>query len=65
LPEVGGDAALYFDPLNADSISKSFSMVLNNLELRQNLIEAGNRRLDKFSWENTYQKTLNFYNSIA
>lgn len=65
LPEVGGDAALYFDPLNADSISKSFSMVLNNLELRQTLIDAGNRRLDKFSWDNTYQKTLNFYNSIA
>ena len=64
LPEVGGDAALYFDPQNADEIEQSLKKILNNKTLRDDLIQKGTQRLQKFSWENTYNQTINFYKSL-
>ena len=35
IPEVGGDAALYFDPLNESEITTSLLRVINDLSLRR------------------------------
>lgn len=64
LPEVGGDAALYFDPLNMDEIEQSFYKILNDNQLRNDLILKGSQRLNKFSWNNTYDDTIKFYKSL-
>jgi glycosyltransferase involved in cell wall biosynthesis len=64
LPEVGGDAALYFDPLDADSLRTSLSAVLNSKEVRDNLVEKGFKRQQLFSWDKTYTQTIEFYKSL-
>lgn len=64
LPEVGGDAAIYFDPLNADSIEQAFNSLINDKALKDHLIQNGKQRLLKFSWNNTYENTIKFYKSL-
>ncbi|MFA6086675.1 glycosyltransferase family 4 protein [Mucilaginibacter sp.] len=51
LPEVGGDAALQFDPFDVNDIFAKIKIVLDNSELRENMIIKGQERLKKFSWE--------------
>jgi glycosyltransferase involved in cell wall biosynthesis len=64
LPEVGGDAALYFDPTNSDSLRKSASELISNQALRQNLKERGFERLKQFSWDTTFLETVEVYKSV-
>ena len=64
LPEIGGDAALYFDPTNPDSLEKVASELINSQSLRQSLKEKGYSRLKEFSWDKTFQDHLNVYKSI-
>lgn len=64
LPEVGGEAVIYFDPLDGESISSSVEKVIYNKELRESLIIKGKEQLKKFSWEKTAQETLSLYRGI-
>jgi len=64
LPEIGGGAALYFDPLNNKSILETVRKVLNDENLRQDLILRGREQLKKFSWEKTSKETLELYYDI-
>ncbi len=61
LPEVGGDAALYFNPKDKQDIADKISQILNNSKLRQELIAKGEKRYKQFSWEKLAQKTLEVY----
>ncbi len=58
LPEVGGDAALYFDPHNKAEIKETMLKVLTNDSLKQELITKGKARLQDFSWEKCARQTL-------
>ena len=58
LPEAGGDAALYVDPLNVDDIAKNLEFIIHNSELRKKLITKGYEHVKKFSWEKTARETL-------
>ena len=58
LPEAGGDAAIYFDPNNADDIKEKIEKVISNPKLREDLIEKGKLQIKKFSWEKTAKETL-------
>jgi glycosyltransferase involved in cell wall biosynthesis len=51
LPEVGGDAALYFNPYDTDEMARVMGKVLRNNKLRLRLAEKGKERAKKFSWE--------------
>lgn len=64
LPEVGGDAVLYFDPYDASSITGAVEKVLNDKVLRQELSNKGAERLKLFSWEKTVMQTIEFYHSL-
>lgn len=61
LPEVGGDACLYFDPVSPQDMAEKISMVLNNEELRRDLIKKGLQRYKQFSWKKLAEKTLEVY----
>jgi glycosyltransferase involved in cell wall biosynthesis len=61
IPEVGGDAALYFDPLTEDDIAQALVQVLSNSLLRKSLIAKGYERAKQFSWAETASKTLAIY----
>lgn len=50
LPEVGGDAALYFDPYNVAEMADCLERVLDNEALRQQMIAKGYEQLKKFNW---------------
>jgi len=61
LPEVNGDAALYFDPLNIDDIAAKIEEVLNDEDLRQRLIISGQTHVATFSWRRMAEQTLGVY----
>ncbi len=52
LPEIGGDAALYFDPLQEEDIANSIELLINDASLRKELADKGTKRLTHFSWNN-------------
>lgn len=61
LPEVGGNAAIYFDPYNKEDMVKMISRVLDDKDLRDELIKAGQVRIKIFSWEKLAKQTLEEY----
>lgn len=61
LPEVYGDAALYFDPLSVDDIAAVTERYLTNPELRQQQIELGYEQFKKYSWKRMAEQTLEVY----
>ena len=58
LPEVGGDAVLCFDPYNVDEISAKMRSLIENPELRSELIKKGTERLKLFSWEKNTEELI-------
>lgn len=51
LPEIGGDAVLYFNPHDPNEMARVMGKVLRNNKLRLRLAEKGRDRAQKFSWE--------------
>lgn len=64
LPEVGGDAALYFEPTDTASITEVLRRILSDADLRQELEERGLARALAFSWERTARLTLALYEQV-
>jgi glycosyltransferase involved in cell wall biosynthesis len=58
LPEVGGDAVVYADPLSVDSIRDALARLLASADERARLGEAARERARGFSWERTARETL-------
>jgi len=50
LPEVCGDAALYFDPKKPEEIAKKMEEILQP-DTRKKMISRGLRQIGKFSWK--------------
>jgi glycosyltransferase involved in cell wall biosynthesis len=65
LPEVGGDAASYFDPEDPGEMAGRIAAILSDQELREGLRAAGLRRSREFEWGRTAAKTLAFYRDVA
>ncbi|MSU76152.1 glycosyltransferase family 1 protein [Patescibacteria group bacterium] len=61
MPEVGGTAALYFDPADTKGLRLAIERVLADEALRERLAETGREQAAKFSWEQTARKTLGTY----
>jgi glycosyltransferase involved in cell wall biosynthesis len=52
LPEVGGDAALYFhDAANAEQVAKVIQVALGDEPLRKSLAKGARERARKFTWD--------------
>jgi len=58
LPEIGGDACLYFDPKDEKDIYDKLNRLKNSNDLRKELIQKGKGRIREFSWERCGQQTL-------
>jgi glycosyltransferase involved in cell wall biosynthesis len=58
LPEVCGDAAGYFDPLDPSSIADAIEQVLTDRGLRERLRCRGVERARRFSWDESARSTL-------
>lgn len=64
LPEIGGDAAFWIDPKDAEGLANAIQRVVNDQELRKNLIHKGREQAEKFSWEKTARETLDVYQKV-
>jgi glycosyltransferase involved in cell wall biosynthesis len=58
LPEIAGDAALYFDPRDAAQLESAISRVVENHELRHALIMRGRERVEHFRWDTAAERTV-------
>jgi glycosyltransferase involved in cell wall biosynthesis len=64
LPEVGGDAVLYFDPLDVASQTAALRRLLTDRDLQLDLRRRGRLQAAKFSWERTAEATLSVYQEV-
>lgn len=65
MPEVGGDAVYYVNPMSADEISKSVKLVMEDNGLRKELRNKGFIQAKKFSWDECVQKTIKVYEDLT
>lgn len=65
MPEVGGDAVVYCDPQDIDSIANAIGRVVNDDILRQNLENKACMQAAKFSYTRAAKETLEIYQSYA
>jgi len=65
LPEIGGDAAVYFDPRDPEAIAAALVRVLDDDGLRGSLRLKGRERAGLFRWERTAEITLALYRAVA
>ena len=63
LPEVGGDAALYFDPLSVEAIEEAIEKIIFDVDLQKTMSEKSliqSKRL----WDKTAQQTEEAYAKV-
>jgi glycosyltransferase involved in cell wall biosynthesis len=61
MPEVGGDAALYFDPVDTIQLKDRMLELIDDIDLKAELRQRGFDRARGFSWEKTARQTLRIY----
>jgi glycosyltransferase involved in cell wall biosynthesis len=61
LPEVAGEAARYFDPLDVPDMASAIGDLLASPEKRREMVSAGHRRARLFSWERAARQTTESY----
>ena len=64
IPEVVGNAGVYFDPGNADELRTALERVVTTPELQADLRRRGYARLPAFSWEKCAAETAQLYREI-
>jgi glycosyltransferase involved in cell wall biosynthesis len=64
IPEVAGDAAIYFDAEDTQSISNAMLRVAQSPNERSQLIMKGNVRVKQFSWDICAQQTYSVYERL-
>ena len=64
MPEILGDAAVYFDPRDKDQMIKVIEETIDNPDLRKKLIAAGYEQIKKYSWWECGRATGEIYRQI-
>ncbi len=64
IPEVVGDAGLYFDPHSVDAIADAMERVASLPSLRSDLAARGRERAKGFSWDRCAARTLDVYREL-
>lgn len=65
LPEVGGEAALYFDPYNTIEMADCMERILTDENLRQQMIARGCDQVKKFSWQKASEQIYRIFNDVV
>lgn len=65
LPEIGGEAASYFNIDNKVDTLNSFEIMINNENLRKKLSIAGINREKLFTWQKCASEHINIYNKCT
>ena len=64
LPEVAGDAARYFDPLDAGDMQRAVEELLHDRALAAGLADAGRLQAKRFSWERSAEELGAVYDRV-
>jgi glycosyltransferase involved in cell wall biosynthesis len=64
IPEVAGDAAVYFDPRDVEDMASKMALVSGDDRLRDDLAARGRARAASFSWERAARETLAVYGRV-
>lgn len=64
-PEIGGDASLYFNPKDTDSIADTLKTMIQDESLRRELTRKGLQRASKFSWQRCAEQHMELYKSLT
>lgn len=64
LPEIAGDAAIYFNPLDKVNMTNCLLSFTQDEELAVRLADLGYKRNRNFTWDKTAQATLDVFESI-
>lgn len=64
LPEIAADAGLYFEPEEVEDIYTKIRQVLDSADLRNDLINKGDKRVKDFSWKKCADLHRDVYKSL-
>lgn len=64
LPEVVGQAGLYFDPQDEEDLLEKLETILSDMDLRDKLVRSGYDQAKKYSWDVCASETLKFYREL-
>jgi glycosyltransferase involved in cell wall biosynthesis len=64
IPEIVGEAGLYFDPLSVDELANALVQIVGSQSLRSTLSQKGQIRAAQFTWQSCAQRTLAVYQAI-
>ncbi|MGC9048931.1 MAG: glycosyltransferase family 4 protein [Patescibacteria group bacterium] len=64
IPEIGGEAVLYFRPENSEEIAKAILKIIKDRELREELKQRGLERVKKYSWQKCAEETLSVITNL-
>lgn len=65
MPEVGGDACIFVDPMNVEEISAAINFIYYNLELAAEIKQKSIHQVQKFNPEKMTEKMMRVYKSLA
>lgn len=64
IPEIAGDAAMYFDPDDPVALARLMERAAADAGLRADLRSRGFARVRQFSWRRTAEETLQVYEQV-
>ena len=64
IPEVAGDAAIYFDPLDIADMASKMALISKDARLRSDLAARARVRAAAFTWERAARETLAIYRRV-
>lgn len=62
IPEICGEAALYFDPFSIESILGKMTIIFKEKDIRNSLVLKGKERITYFSDKKTVEKHIELFN---
>jgi glycosyltransferase involved in cell wall biosynthesis len=65
IPEVGGEAALYFEPTDVGRASKLLVQVLTDADLANTLRSKGFQQALRLDWQHHFSQLINHYYQLA
>ena len=64
IPEIGGDAALYFDPLDVEAMVDAIRGLLRDVGLQDEMRRRGVSQAARFSWARAAAETCAVYDAV-
>jgi glycosyltransferase involved in cell wall biosynthesis len=64
LPEVTGDAALLVDPLDTDGLAEAMARVLEDADLRREMVARGVAQAARFTWAQAARQLVGVFDAL-